>query len=473
MLPERRFTKPLARAVVEQRRRLAEDPRDRLQVARAIDAITLEPEEFIEDLQVFLGLRSAYWRLKSDGSRSARNLTVAQLWNIALRIEDGNLTDAERALRAAQDRLQKALRARRLRRGDPEAHAGAASGAGAVPRAALQAGPERSRPCRGMDRNNQFMTPQDLEQMLRNLENMARSGNRDMAQQMLSQLRDLLDRLQSGRMADQGQNQRMGQMMDEFGNIIGRQQQLLDDTFGQQRQQGHKASVDSGASRASAANRVSKGNKASRGSVARVKARVRGRMARARMVTRRVRSATASASCATCWAGCSAACASSGSGRRASSDGAGEAMDRAERALRNGDLDGATQEEARALEQLRQGAREMAQQMLRQMPSRYGLNEPQGELDPMGRPPQRTDGPDPAWASRCRTRSTSSGRARSWRSCAGASASRPGRPSSSSIWSGCSSGSESGSADFRALPLMVADALAIAARTRIRPQHSR
>jgi hypothetical protein len=37
----------------------------------------------------------------------------------------------------------------------------------------------------------------------------------------------------------------------------------------------------------------------------------------------------------------------------------------------------------------------MAQQMLRQMPSRYGLNDSQGELDPMGRPPQRTDGPDP------------------------------------------------------------------------------
>jgi hypothetical protein len=75
--------------------------------------------------------------------------------------------------------------------------------------------------------------------------------------------------------------------------------------------------------------------------------------------------------------------------------GAGEAMERAERALRDGDLDGATQEETRALEQLRQGAREMAQQMLRQMPSRYGLNDSQGELDPMGRPPQRTDGPDP------------------------------------------------------------------------------
>ena len=75
--------------------------------------------------------------------------------------------------------------------------------------------------------------------------------------------------------------------------------------------------------------------------------------------------------------------------------GAGESMERAERALRDGDLDGAAQEESRALEQLRQGAREMAQQMLNQMPSRFGLNDNSGELDPLGRPPQRTDGPDP------------------------------------------------------------------------------
>jgi hypothetical protein len=76
-------------------------------------------------------------------------------------------------------------------------------------------------------------------------------------------------------------------------------------------------------------------------------------------------------------------------------NGAGESMERAERSLRNGDLNGATEHENRALEQLRQGARELAQQMLRQLPSRYGLNDNRGELDPMGRPPQRTDGPDP------------------------------------------------------------------------------
>ena len=76
-LPERRFTKPLARAVVEQRRKLVEDPRDRMMVAKAIDALTLEPEDFIEDLQVFLGLRSAYWRLQREDTRATRNSVIA------------------------------------------------------------------------------------------------------------------------------------------------------------------------------------------------------------------------------------------------------------------------------------------------------------------------------------------------------------------------------------------------------------
>ena len=108
MLPERRFTKPLARAVVEQRRRLVEDPRDRLQVARAIDALTLEPEDFIEDLQVFLGPALGLLAPAARGIRAPRaTASSAQLWNIALRIEDGNLTDAERALRAAQERLRR------------------------------------------------------------------------------------------------------------------------------------------------------------------------------------------------------------------------------------------------------------------------------------------------------------------------------------------------------------------------------
>jgi DNA anti-recombination protein RmuC len=73
-------------------------------------------------------------------------------------------------------------------------------------------------------------------------------------------------------------------------------------------------------------------------------------------------------------------------------DGAEQAMREAEQALQSGDLDRAGQAEQRALEQLRQGAQSMAEQMLRQMPQQFG-RAADAPLDPLGRP-QHTEGPD-------------------------------------------------------------------------------
>ncbi|MEQ1614624.1 MAG: DUF4175 family protein, partial [Hyphomicrobiaceae bacterium] len=58
------------------------------------------------------------------------------------------------------------------------------------------------------------------------------------------------------------------------------------------------------------------------------------------------------------------------------------------------DKETAAREQGKALEQMRQGAQSMAQQMMRQMPSRFGQG-PGGDapLDPLGRP-QRSEGPD-------------------------------------------------------------------------------
>jgi hypothetical protein len=207
------------------------------------------------------------------------------------------------------------------------------------------------------------MTQQDLEQLLRNLEAMAKSGNRDLAQQMLSELRDLLDRLQSGRMAaDHEQSQRFGKMMDEFGDIIGQQQKLLDDTFGEQRKKDGQRGGQKG----------QKGQGEEDGGLGDRQRELRERLGRLQRGMKEF-----------------------GLQPPGQLGGAEGSMDRAERALRGGDLGKGADQETRALEQLREGARELAQQMLRNMPSRYGRNGSKGELDPMGRPPQRTDGPDP------------------------------------------------------------------------------
>jgi hypothetical protein len=69
-----------------------------------------------------------------------------------------------------------------------------------------------------------------------------------------------------------------------------------------------------------------------------------------------------------------------------------EFMREAERALRNGDLEGAARAEQQALDALRQGAQQMVQQMLRQ-PGRFGRYGGDVPRDPLGRP-QNTEGPD-------------------------------------------------------------------------------
>src|SRR6185436_9832304 len=66
-LPARNFTNPLARAVVEQRARLALDANAAPDVADAVDILTLAPEKTFDDTKQYLALRSAYYRLMAAG----------------------------------------------------------------------------------------------------------------------------------------------------------------------------------------------------------------------------------------------------------------------------------------------------------------------------------------------------------------------------------------------------------------------
>jgi uncharacterized protein (TIGR02302 family) len=76
----------------------------------------------------------------------------------------------------------------------------------------------------------------DLQNMMDQIENLARSGNRDAAQQMLNELQRMMNNLQAGRpqRGQQGQQQQNGQMrqqIDKLGEIMQEQQRLMDQTF--------------------------------------------------------------------------------------------------------------------------------------------------------------------------------------------------------------------------------------------------
>jgi len=238
-LPVRDFTNPLARAVVEQRGRLALDANAAPEVADALDALTMAPEKSFDDGKQYLVLRSAYYRLLTAKSDDDLRGIVDYLWSIALGIENGDMSLAEQELRAAQEALRKALEngasdqeiqrlTQALRDAMQKYLQALAEQAQKNPRSMAQIPP-----------NAQMLRSQDLQKMLDQIENLARTGNRDAARQLLSQLQNMLENMQAGRpMNGDPQGQQMMQALNDLADMIRRQQQLMDQTFQANRDRG-------------------------------------------------------------------------------------------------------------------------------------------------------------------------------------------------------------------------------------------
>jgi uncharacterized protein (TIGR02302 family) len=241
ILPGRIFVKPLARALVEQRRVLALDAGAKPQVADALSALMIAPEEFTKDVGIYLGLRTAFIRLDDATTDAALRDVVQYLWQIALRIEEGDLSEAERRLKSAQERLRDALE----RGATPEEIEKLTQELRQALNDFLQQYADRLAQQRRNNQDNaqardsdKMVTPESLNEMLDRLQDMAKNGARDQAQQLLSELNDILENLQSpdqGQMAEDPDMKEMQRSLDEMSQMIQRQQRLRDETFRQGR----------------------------------------------------------------------------------------------------------------------------------------------------------------------------------------------------------------------------------------------
>ncbi|WP_430255206.1 TIGR02302 family protein [Neorhizobium sp. DAR64872/K0K18] len=236
VMPGRGFSEPLAAAVAEQRQVFALDTR---QVPRAIelnDALAIRPDETIPNLGHFLAIRSARERMKIARNEEQLKDAADYLWEIALGIEDGDLSAAERRLRDAQRNLSDALE---KGAGDQEIAALMKE----LREAMQQFMNELAQRMQNAPPGQQNMQAQnvirqrDLQNMMDQIENLARSGNRDAAKEMLSQMQRMMNNLQAGhpQRGQQGQqqqqNSQMRQQIDKLGQIMQEQQRLMDQTF--------------------------------------------------------------------------------------------------------------------------------------------------------------------------------------------------------------------------------------------------
>jgi uncharacterized protein (TIGR02302 family) len=387
-LPQRIFVKPLARALIEQRRNLALDADSKPIVRTALDALTIAPERFTPEASVYLGLRSIYHELEHAKSDDALRDVVARLWDMAIQLEDGNVSQAEQALRQAQEALRQALE----RGASDEEIKKLMDQLRAAMDKFLQALAEEMRKnpqqlTRPLDRNNtRMLSQQDLKSMLDRLENLARSGNKDAARQLLEQLQSMLENLQMARpgaQGDDGEDDDMMSALDELGDMIRKQQQLRDKTFKQgqenrrDRQRGQQGQNQMGDLRQDQQGLRDRLNKL----LEQLRQRGLGQQGQQGQQGQKGQPGQ------------------QGQGGEMGELGdAGEAMGEAEGQLGEGDADGAVGSQGRALEAMRKGAKGLAQSMQQQgmgpgpngRPGR-GQSRAQQETDPLGRPMRRGD----------------------------------------------------------------------------------
>src|SRR5579859_878702 len=231
-LPERLFTKPLARALIEQRRILALDANKSSEVSTALDALMIAPEMFTPEAGQYLGLHNVTHQLAAARTDDDLRSVVASLWGLAVTIEDGNISDVDKALRAAQDALKQALE-----RGASEEEIKKLT---QDLRAALDnylrelAQQFRNNPqqlARPLDQNTKILRQQDLDNLIERMERLSRQGDKEGAQALLEQLQEMLENLQMAQ--QQPGDSDMDQMFNELNDMIRKQQQLRDKTFKQ------------------------------------------------------------------------------------------------------------------------------------------------------------------------------------------------------------------------------------------------
>ncbi len=252
VLPERGFNHPVAKAIIEQRKELSRAPERRRVIALALAGIASGPETYDEDVVVYLSLNSAVSRLRDGGGKQDIAGVQDLLWDTALRIEDGKVSLAERALREAQQALMDAL-ARDADDAEIERLMDELSQAlqeylQAMAEQAMRQAQNGEQP-QQMDPNSRMVESQDLQDMIERARELSRMGAKDAAREMLRQLQEMLENMRNGQMmAMPQQMQGAERAMRELNDLMRQQQRLLDETFrrsqqgqpGQQQQQGQQ-----------------------------------------------------------------------------------------------------------------------------------------------------------------------------------------------------------------------------------------
>jgi uncharacterized protein (TIGR02302 family) len=242
-LPERPFAHPIAKKLIEIRKRLILKPESDYKVlTQEIELLMVRPGLYLDDKTVFLALRAAashlYWA--DPPSRKDAIDVVDLLWDVALRVEGGEISIAARNLRDAQRALEKALENPDTTQ--EEIQKLMSDLRGAMTEYFMEMAREMQKrmaegqefPMMSPEMMARTIDPESLANFMEQLEARMMAGDKKAAQEMMAQLQRLMDMMDPSMAAPMPEDmQMMSEGINELQQLIDRQKDLLAQTQSQ------------------------------------------------------------------------------------------------------------------------------------------------------------------------------------------------------------------------------------------------
>ena len=238
-LPGRRFFDPMAAAIIELRQSILWNRENASDVALLMRAISHRPDDAFRSGTDYLRLRAILRRVEALSSvrmNDEQQAEIAQaMWDLALRLEEGDLDDALERLERAQDRLSEAMRNgasdQEIAELMQELREATDDYLRQLSRQAQQ--DQQDNPDQDMtqNQNTMEMSQNDLQEMMDRIQELMEEGRMAEAQEALEQLRQMMENMQ----VTQGQGQQGQspgeQAMEGLAETLREQQGLSDQAF--------------------------------------------------------------------------------------------------------------------------------------------------------------------------------------------------------------------------------------------------
>ena len=229
VLPERKFTHPIAKRLALLRKTLQRYPDAKQLVADALATLQRQPNSFQGDVVVYLGLRVISQDLMLSRDPSVLPEAAATLWALALRLDGQSDDPSARKLAELREALRKAIA-----EGAPQEEIQRLI---EETRAALEDWMRQkmqeamNQPLQPMDENSQQVSTTDLDHLFDQMSEFSELGARDAMQDLLDQLDQVLDNLRFTRPSlSRQQAAALGRIMQALAYLDNQQRALMDET---------------------------------------------------------------------------------------------------------------------------------------------------------------------------------------------------------------------------------------------------